>query len=474
GGVGYIIEFFGPGVGSLSVTDRATITNMGAELGATTSIFPSDENTLRYLMDQGRGDDYVPLQADDDAVYDEIVEIDLSALKPLAAAPHSPDNVFAVSELKSVAVDQVAIGSCTNSSYTDLMKVAAILKGRRVHPQVSLVIAPGSAAILAELAQNGALSDIIAAGARVIECACGPCIGMGQSPSSGAVSLRSFNRNFKGRSGTDDALVYLVSPETAAISALTGYLTDGLASASELGIDLGLVSGTSFSENKVYSSFVIDAPKLSEDDSLPNLVMGPNIKPFPQGALVEKGSDIAGVVAIITNDNTTTDDIMPSDSRLLPYRSNIPYLSDYCFEKIDPGFPARARAAQVGPIGGSAIIGGENYGQGSSREHAVLVPLYLGVRIVLAKSFARIHRANLINNGILPLVFKNPEDAAKININDVLVFPEAHQQMAWATEALLIQNQTQRTEYQMVHDLSEEECQVILAGGRINSIKVAG
>ncbi|MDR2957098.1 MAG: aconitate hydratase [Coriobacteriales bacterium] len=481
GGVGYIVEYFGPGVSTLSVTERATITNMGAELGATTSIFPSDQNTLDYLTSQDRGEDWLPLSADRNAVYDAVVEIDLDNLVPLAAAPHSPDNVVAVSALGSIKVDQVAIGSCTNSSYSDLMKVATILKGRQIHPQVSLVIAPGSAAILAELAANGALRDIIAAGARVIECACGTCIGMGQSPSSGAVSLRSFNRNFKGRSGTDDADVYLVSPETAAISAITGYLTDGLATAADLGIRLGDLPDPVTRGADTYAAFVVMPPELIFSDQLPPLSMGPNIKPFPRGQAVPVGDSITGRVVLMTGDNITTDDIMPSDSRLLPYRSNIPHLSEFCYEKIDPSFPARAKAVRDSPIGGGVIIGGENYGQGSSREHAALAPLYLGIRMVLATSFARIHRANLINNGILPLMFAEKADKDSIMLDDDLVFEDAHAQLLainphtpgsrQADASLLVKNLTKHNEYRLIHDLSEEECQVILAGGRINAIK---
>ena len=473
GGVGFVVEFFGEGVSTLSVTERATITNMGAELGATSSIFPSDQNTLQYLTEQGRPEIWVELSADADAEYDEVIEIDLSVLEPLAAAPHSPDNIVTISTMQPVKVDQVAIGSCTNSSYADLMKVAAILKGRKVHPTVSLVIAPGSAAILAELATNGALSDIIAAGARIIECACGPCIGMGQSPSSGAVSVRTFNRNFKGRSGTDDADVYLVSPETAALSAISGYLSEGLTQAEQLGIDLTEIPAAVSAEANVYDAFVIKPPVLGADDQQPELIMGPNIKPFPRGRAVSEADGVSATVVLVTGDNITTDDIMPSDSRLLPYRSNIPYLAEYCFEKIDPDFPARAKTAQASSIGGGVIIGGENYGQGSSREHAVLAPLYLGIRMVLAKSFARIHRANLINSGILPLVFADPSEASGIAVDDILTFVDAHTQLLGFegdTEAkgLMVLNETQNKSYEMIHDLSVEECQVLLAGGRIS------
>ena len=516
GGVGYIIEFFGPGVMSLTVPERATIANMGAELGATTTIFPSDENTLLYLAQQNRVADWKALAADDDAVYDDVEKIDLSLLEPLAACPHSPDNVVPIASLSGIKVDQVAIGSCTNSSLQDLMKVAAILKGRQVHADVSLVIAPGSAAILAELAANGALSDIIAAGARVIECACGPCIGMGQSPKSGAVSLRTFNRNFRGRSGTEDADVYLVSPETAAISAITGYIDSGFggferfggaATAEDQAVAtpptaedqaaatpatagdqpattdpiLSLLNETLLpltDSTATYAAFVVSPPCISSTDQLPPVVMGPNIQPFPRGQAVGAGESISAAVILKAADNITTDDIMPSDSRLLPYRSNIPYLSDYCFEKVAPDFASRARAVQSGPVGGSAIVAGTNYGQGSSREHAALVPLYLGVRMVLAKSFARIHRANLINSGILPLVFADSTDADSVATDDILVFENASKQLMPAAgsadaQNLVIDNLTQGTRYLMVNDLSDEECEVILAGGRINAIGVS-
>jgi aconitate hydratase len=457
GGVGKIAEYFGDGVASLSVTDRATITNMGAELGATTSIFPSDENTKAFLTAQGRPEAYVPLAADADAVYDEILEIDLSALTPLAAMPHSPDNVKPISEIGGIAVNQVAIGSCTNASYTDLMKAAEILRGRRVHPEVSLVIAPGSARILSKLARNGGLAALIDAGARIIENACGPCIGMGQSPKSGAVSLRTFNRNFKGRSGTLDADIYLVSPETAAISALTGLLTDGLSEASALGISLPPIPPETFEKN---DHFVV-YPAGTNVNNTP-VVMGPNIKAFPQNrALAEQ---VQGTVVLHAGDNITTDDIMPSDARLLPYRSNIPHLANYCFEKIDGGFAARAKETASG-----IIVGGENYGQGSSREHAALAPLYLGIQFVLAKSFARIHRANLINSGILPLTFENPEDYEILTLGTVLVMEEAQKQLA---EAVITLKETKTGKaFRFINGLSEPEKKTILAGGKINLIK---
>lgn len=453
GGVGKIIEYTGEGVKSLSVTDRATITNMGAELGATTSVFPSDENTRLYLKEEGREEDYTPLAADLDAVYDEELIVDLDQLTPLAAMPHSPDNVDSVSNIGEIKVDQVAIGSCTNSSYMDLMKVAAILKGKKVHPDVSLVISPGSSKIMSKMAQNGALADIINAGARVIENACGPCIGMGQSPKSGAVSLRTFNRNFKGRSGTLDAQVFLVSPETAALSAIKGVLTDGMTS----GEELPKIPETDFVPN---DNFVVYPEGCNKDNT--EVAMGPNIKPFPRNtALPEK---VEAKVVLHAGDNITTDDIMPSDSRLLPYRSNIPHLSNYCFEKIDAGFSARCKEA-----GKCAIVGGENYGQGSSREHAALAPLYLGVKFVLAKSFARIHRSNLINSGILPLVFENPADYDTFELGDELVIENAPQQVTQDT--IEVKNLTKDLVYKTKPNFSDLEQTMILKGGKINAIK---
>ena len=453
GGVGKIIEYTGEGVKSLSVTDRATITNMGAELGATTSVFPSDENTRLYLKEEGREEDYTPLAADPDAVYDEELIVDLDQLTPLAAMPHSPDNVDSVSNIGEIKVDQVAIGSCTNSSYMDLMKVAAILKGKKVHPDVSLVISPGSSKIMSKMAQNGALADIINAGARVIENACGPCIGMGQSPKSGAVSLRTFNRNFKGRSGTLDAQVFLVSPETAALSAIKGVLTDGMTS----GEELPKIPETDFVPN---DNFVVYPEGCNKDNT--EVAMGPNIKPFPRNtALPEK---VEAKVVLHAGDNITTDDIMPSESRLLPYRSNIPHLSNYCFEKIDAGFSARCKEA-----GKCAIVGGENYGQGSSREHAALAPLYLGVKFVLAKSFARIHRSNLINSGILPLVFENPADYDTFELGDELVIENAPQQVTQDT--IEVKNLTKDLVYKTKPNFSDLEQTMILKGGKINAIK---
>lgn len=453
GGVGKIIEYTGEGVKNLSVTDRATITNMGAELGATTSVFPSDENTRQYLKSQGREDAYVPMAADEDAVYDEELIVNLDQLTPLAAMPHSPDNVDAISNIGDIKVDQVAIGSCTNSSYTDLMKVAAILKGKKVHPDVSLVISPGSSKIMAKMAENGALAAIINAGARVIENACGPCIGMGQSPKSGAVSLRTFNRNFKGRSGTLDADVYLVSPETAAISAITGVLTDGMKS----GEVLPAIDAVDFDPNDNFVVYPTGCDKYNTE-----VAMGPNIKPFPRNTALPE--NVEATVVLHAGDNITTDDIMPSDSRLLPYRSNIPHLSNYCFEKIDAGFSGRCKEA-----GSCVIIGGDNYGQGSSREHAALAPLYLGVKFVVAKSFARIHRSNLINSGILPLVFENPADYDDFKLGDVLVIENAPQQVN--NDTIVVKNKTTGKECVTKPNFSDLEINMILKGGKINAIK---
>ena len=453
GGVGKIIEYTGEGVKSLSVTDRATITNMGAELGATTSIFPSDENTREYLKSEGREEDWTPLAADPDAVYDEELIVNLDELTPLAAMPHSPDNVDSVSNIGEIKVDQVAIGSCTNSSYTDLMKVAAILKGKKVHPDVSLVISPGSSKIMAKMAENGALADIINAGARVIENACGPCIGMGQSSKSGAVSLRTFNRNFKGRSGTLDADVYLVSPETAAISAINGVLTDGMKS----GQELPEITAVDFTPN---DNFVVYPEGCNKSNT--EVAMGPNIKPFPRNTALPE--EITAKVVLHAGDNITTDDIMPSDSRLLPYRSNIPHLSNYCFEKIDAGFSGRCHEA-----GKCAIIGGENYGQGSSREHAALAPLYLGVKFVIAKSFARIHRSNLINSGILPLVFENPADYDTFELGDELIIENAPAQVN--ADTIVVKNVTKNLTYNTKPNFSDLEINMIMKGGKINAIK---
>ena len=406
GGVGKIVEYGGDGVKALSVPQRATITNMGAELGATTSIFPSDETTRAFLKAQGREADYLPLAADADAEYDEVIEIDLSALEPLAACPHSPDNVKPVKSLAMTKVDQVCIGSCTNSSYTDLMTVAEILRGKTVCPEVSLSIAPGSRQVLSMLSANGALTALIDAGARILESACGPCIGMGQSPNSAGVSLRTLNRNFEGRSGTRDAGVYLVSPETAAASCLTGYLTDPTT--------LPAMAPIAMPEAFPINDNMIDLPASESEAGAVEVLRGPNIKPLPTARPLADTMELPCLLKV--GDNITTDHIMPAGSKILPYRSNIPHLANYCFEVCDPDFPQRALEAN-----GGIIVGGANYGQGSSREHAALVPLYLGVRAVVAVSFARIHKANLVNVGILPLEFVNAADIKKLALGDVLV-----------------------------------------------------
>ena len=405
GGVGAIIEWGGEGVKTLTVPERATITNMGTELGATTSIFPSDEVTKAFLEAEGRGEDYTPLASDDDAVYDRIIDINLSELEPLIACPHMPDNVVKVSSLKGTKVDQVCVGSCTNSSLMDMLKVAALLKGKTIKDSVSMSVSPGSKQVLSMLADCGALSDILASGARVLECACGPCIGMGFSPNSGGVSLRTFNRNFEGRSGTADGKVYLVSPETAVAAALTGEITDPML----LGKAPQIVMPDAF---KIDDSAVI-TPATPEEAKDLEILRGPNIKKFPDSK--PQLDTLSAELVLKVGDNITTDHIMPAGAKILPYRSNIPHLSQYCFGVCDPTFPERAKAA-----GQSIVVGGVNYGQGSSREHAALVPLYLGVRAVIAKSFARIHAANLINAGIMPLTFKNADDYDKISQGDKL------------------------------------------------------
>lgn len=451
GGVGKIIEYGGEGVSTLSVPQRATITNMGAELGATTSIFPSDEVTKAFLKAQGREQDWIPLSSDDDAVYDETIEIDLSSLEPLAACPHSPDNVKPVKQLAMTKVDQVCIGSCTNSSYTDLMAVAAMLKGRTVHPEVSLSIAPGSRQVLSMLSENGALTDLLQAGARILESACGPCIGMGQSPNSEGVSLRTFNRNFEGRSGTADAGVYLVSPETAAASCLTGYITDPRT--------LPPVPELAPVEHFPINDNMIDLPAPESDYEQVEILRGPNIKPLPQAAPL--ADEISLPCLLKVGDNITTDHIMPAGSKILPYRSNIPHLSQYCFEVCDKEFPERAMAAE-----GGFIVGGANYGQGSSREHAALVPLYLGIRAVIAKNFARIHKANLVNAGILPLEFDNPEDYDKISLSDELRLTGVLSGLE--TGCVIMTNRTAGTVISLKCDISPRQAAVIRAGGLLN------
>jgi aconitate hydratase len=450
GGVGKVIEYSGEGIKNLTVPERATITNMGAELGATTSIFPSDEVTKEFLKAQSRENEWVELKPDTDAVYDEEIEINLDELEPLAAKPHSPDNVEKVKEIGRIKVDQVAIGSCTNSSYMDMMKVAKILKGKNVHPDVSLVIAPGSKQVLTMLSKNGALSDMVTAGARILESACGPCIGMGQSPASNAVSLRTFNRNFEGRSGTASAKVYLVSPEIAAASAITGVLTD----ARELG-EAPLVEMPSLFE--INDNMVLaPAPEGVEVE----VVRGPNIKPFPVNTELQE--TVAGKALIKVGDNITTDHIMPSNAKLLPFRSNVPYLAEFCLTPCDPEFPKRAKENN-----GGFIIGGSNYGQGSSREHAALAPLQLGVKGVIVKSFARIHMANLINSGILPMTFINEADYDAIDMGDELVLENAIKQVKAGTD-LVIKNKTKNAEIQVKVALSDRQVEMILAGGLLN------
>lgn len=452
GGVGYIMEYSGPGVKSLSVTDRATICNMGAELGATTSIFPSDENTLDFLTKQNRREDYTALQADKDAVYENRLEINLDEIVPMVALPHNPDNVIAVksNELK---VDQVAVGSCTNSSYTDMMKVAKILEGKQVHPDVSLVIAPGSSNILKQLSKNGALNIFIEAGARVLESACGPCIGMGQAPKSKGVSLRTFNRNFKGRSGTMDAEVYLVSPETAAISAINGYLTNP----NEIDLDLNIVEPDNYGTSDNYFIYPSEE-KLGQD-----IVQGPNIKPFPKA--IPLTETIEKKVILKVEDNITTDDICPSNAKLLPYRSNIPYLSQFSFKTIVDDFYDRAMDNK-----GGIIVGGENYGQGSSREHAALVPLFLEIKTVIAKSFARIHRSNLINSGILPLVFKDKADYDKIKENYTLRLENIIKSINNNDNIICVIEDTDE-KIELVFEGSLREKEVVINGGFLNYAK---
>ena len=457
GGVGAIIEWGGEGIKTLSVPERATITNMGTELGATTSIFPSDEITKAFLEAEGRGEDWKPLASDPDAEYDAVIKIDLSTLKPLIACPHSPDNVVTVESLKGTKVDQVCIGSCTNSSLLDMLKVAALLKGKVIDPTVSLSISPGSKQVLAMLADCGALTDIISAGARLLECACGPCIGMGFSPNSAGVSLRTFNRNFEGRSGTKDGKVYLVSPETAVAAALTGEITDPRL--------LGKMP-----EIKMPAAFRIDdsaviPPADEETAKTLEVLRGPNIKKFPDTFPQE--NTLTAPLILKVGDNITTDHIMPAGAKILPYRSNIPHLSQFCFAVCDETFPERAKAA-----GRSVIVGGSNYGQGSSREHAALVPLYLGVRAVVAKSFARIHVANLINVGILPLTFKNPEDYDKLKMNDTLTFSDVHSGMDKGV--IIMKDETTGESFELSCSFTERQKDILKAGGLLAYTKEQG
>ena len=453
GGVGKVIEYCGEGVKTLTVPERATITNMGAELGATTSIFPSDETTLAFLKAQDRADVWSELKADDDAVYDEQIDIDLLQLVPLAACPHSPDNVKSVNEIGKLKIDQVCIGSCTNSSYVDMMKVAHILKGKTVDPSVSLAIAPGSKQVLNMIAENGALADMIAAGARILESACGPCIGMGQSPNSKGVSLRTFNRNFEGRSGTKDGQIYLVSPEMAAVSALTGYLTDPRT--------LGDMPEFKLPEHfKINDNMVVPPADEADMDSV-EVLRGPNIKPFPQTSPLDDSIDCQ--VSLKVGDNITTDHIMPAGAKILPLRSNIPAISQHCFTVCDEDFPRRAKN-----MGKSIIVGGSNYGQGSSREHAALAPLYLGIKAVLVKSFARIHRANLINAGILPLTFVNEVDYDKINQGDEIVLADVRADVEADMSKLTVVNKTTGVEIPVLCELTGRTKDIILAGGLLD------
>lgn len=454
GGVGAIIEWGGPGIAALSVPERATITNMGTELGATTSIFPSDDVTRAFLAAEGREADFIPLASDPDARYDRVIDIDLNTLQPMIACPHSPDNVVPVEALAGTKVDQVCIGSCTNSSLFDMLKVAALLKGRTIAPGVSLSISPGSKQVLTMLADCGALTDILASGARLLECACGPCIGMGFSPNSGGVSLRTFNRNFLGRSGTKDAQVYLVSPETAVAAALTGTITDPQT--------LGPMPAVTLPEQfRIDDSAVLPPAPADEADAV-EVLRGPNIQPFPQSRPF--ADTLTAELVLKVGDNITTDHIMPAGAKILPYRSNIPKLAEFCFTVCDPTFPARARAA-----GDGIIVGGSNYGQGSSREHAALVPMYLGIRCVVAKSFARIHAANLINAGILPLTFENPDDydalqpGARLRIDDI--------RAGMAAGSLTLTDTAAGKAYSVVCSLTERQQAILLAGGLLNYTK---
>lgn len=452
GGVGKIVEYGGEGVKTLSVPERATITNMGAELGATTSIFPSDDITRAFLKAQGREKDWVELSADDDAVYDEVIDIDLNELVPLAAMPHMPDNVKSCREIGKIHIDQVCIGSCTNSSLMDMLKVAAILKGKTVCPSVSLSIAPGSKQVLNMLALCGALSDMIDAGARILESACGPCIGMGQSPNSKGVSLRTFNRNFEGRSGTADAGIYLVSPEVAAASALTGVLTDPR--------ELGKMPEIEMPDEFIINDNMIAMPASVEDADSVEVMYGPNIKPFPKTEAMPE--DITAKAVLKVGDNITTDHIMPAGAKILPYRSNIPYLSNFCFKQCDEKFAEHCKEAGKG-----IIIGGANYGQGSSREHAALVPLYLGIKAVITKSFARIHCANLVNAGIIPFTFANEDDYDRISVNDELCLEGIRESIANGTDVTL-KNLTTGESYKLDYQLSERQRDILLAGGLLD------
>ncbi len=456
GGVGKIVEYGGEGVKTLSVPERATITNMGAELGASTSVFPADEITKEFLKAQGREADFTPVFADEDAVYDEVIDIDLSALKPAAAMPHMPDNVKSVEQIGKIKVDQVLIGSCTNSSLRDLLRVASILKGKTVHPDVSVGIAPGSKQVFTMLAQCGALADLISAGCRILECACGPCIGMGQSPNSKGISLRTFNRNFEGRSGTADGQIYLVSPETAAASALTGVLTDPTT--------LGDYKEIEMPEKFLICDNLIVPPASEEEADSVEILRGPNIKPFPVTTALPES--ISAKTVLKVEDNITTDHIMPAGAKILPYRSNIPYLSQFCFKQCDENFAENCKKA-----GSGVIIGGANYGQGSSREHAALVPLYLGIKAVITKSFARIHVANLINAGIIPLTFVNEADYDSICKDDELSFEGIAAAIKNGETEFNVKNVTKNSEFKVNLDFSKRQRDMLLAGGLLNYTK---
>ena len=453
GGVGRIIEYTGDGVATLSVPERATITNMGAELGATTSVFPSDDVTKAFLKAQDREEDWMELKADEDAVYDKVIDINLSELVPMAAMPHMPDNVKSVDEIGKIAIDQVCIGSCTNSSLMDMMKVAHILRGKKVHPNVSLSIAPGSKQVLTMLAENGALADMIAAGARILESACGPCIGMGQSPNSKGVSLRTFNRNFEGRSGTADAGIYLVSPEVAAISAVTGVLTNPAKT-------LGEMPEFPMPEKFLINDNMVEIPATAEESPEVNVIYGPNIKSVPLGTALTES--VSTKVMLKVGDNITTDHIMPAGAKILPYRSNVPHLSQFCFKQCDEDFAENCKK-----MGGGIIVGGANYGQGSSREHAALVPLYLGIRAVVAKSFARIHVNNLINSGIIPLTFKNAEDYDKIDKFDIVTLKNVKASILGDKDIVLV-NETKGEEYILQGGFTERQKNMLTFGGLLN------
>jgi aconitate hydratase len=453
GGVGRVVEYHGPGVASLSASHRFTITNMGAELGATTSIFPSDGITRRFLEAQGRGESWVELGPDPDATYDELIEIDLDQLQPLIAQPSSPDSVVPVGEVARTPVVQVCIGSCTNSSYEDLAVAALMLRGRRVHPNVSMTVTPGSKQVFEMIVRDGYFADLVAAGCRILESSCGPCIGMGQAPPTGGVSVRSFNRNFKGRSGTADDLVYLTSPEVCVASALTGEITDPRT------LDFPPPTMAAPERYLVNDNMLVFAP---DDASAIEVQRGPNIKPVPLSQPV--GERLEAAVLLKVGDNITTDHIMPAGAKVLPLRSNIPAISEFVFMRVDPTFPERARAA-----GSAIVVGGSNYGQGSSREHAALAPMYLGVRAVLVKSFARIHRANLVNFGILPLTFADEADYDAVEQGDVLAIEEIPAGLA--AGELRVRNLTQGTELRAKAELTERECALILGGGLLKAIK---